>query len=251
MTPEEIINQANQLREKNEQAAKKAKEKQAAQLAREQNRPAPANSEQSDKYMTYRRLFGNPFIWYPACFILIGMPLYYFGMPTRVNTEEGNDTYDLYILLLIVGLIALTELLILCGYFLFRNWRNRLPFTVEGWGALVDAEDFGDYQQWRRCTVTLELTAGYSPELIKSLLYIFCQKANKQYYYTEDGTIEKWTSGTTLNFSGSINKDVAKVLYKFISRDLKNLHRNGNIQVQKVIISPSSKSRYFSRPSSD
>ncbi|MCC6643519.1 hypothetical protein IT411_02115 [Candidatus Peregrinibacteria bacterium] len=178
-----------------------------------------------ERYYVYRRLIvssGN----LPAILIMAGLfaiPIYW--------TLYGSWTWAFLIqsILIVLGLIATFHLLIYLHYlFFFRNWRQHLKFSLDGWEKLVNHDKFYCDLCWHHTTIKIS-SLSIDPEELKGLeaaLKIFCDKANKR-FYTRDQSADdaplfdlrkEWTitNHSPLTAEGSSTPEIINLLRRHL-----------------------------------
>lgn len=127
----------------------------------------------------------------------------------------------------------------LLRYPVFRGWRLRVPFAVDGdWEALVCPREASDH--WRHCSVRV-VVGPEGAVAANAALRIFAVRANRSTYLTRWGRIERWRVHDQTAI-GDANVRVAWKLYRFLSGDLSRLARRG-LTVERVVIKASAESR--------
>ncbi len=135
----------------------------------------------------------------------------------------------------------------------FRKWRSRLPFILEGWEHWVDGENFHKKTYWRsNATIKVIYTPNehINQESLQAILYLFCQKANRLYYFTDDKYYaEKWKN-TGEEAKGSINSMVVYAFYHFIQTEIAPLVREVG-GISKIILEAETAESEIDFPSTD
>lgn len=128
---------------------------------------------------------------------------------------------------------------LLLSYWTYKNWINKLPFTLQGWEELVTSENFTNSEYWTHCKIQITLKkeniAEGAVRAMDAASFLFCKEAAGEFYESKMGgdSRKEWTTAPVLN--GSINCGVAGKLYVFFKGPVSEIQEQFNCIVNITI----------------
>lgn len=189
-------------------------------------------------YARSRWVFPFSFISGALCFI--GLLVYWI---------EVKSPYLLYASLGAGAVFVLQLVIYMAGkilrYGTYKNWTQKMGFTVTGWERLDGSGHFPEGSYWiEGVTIEVVLKKDHteSRKAIADAMYILSKKANGCFYSKDQVQVgyagdirDKWRAGD-LKATGSADGIVMGVIYDTISRYLYSIHKKYN-SIDRVIIS--------------
>jgi hypothetical protein len=200
--------------------------------------PTPPGDERKEVWVA---LYGRSpaIIWY----LPIGIPvvLYMLYVGGRITLVQWLLTFVIACFPVILRILFM-RVWLATGFGYFRHWRKDLPFAISGWEKIVDSKMLQDDCTWaRKFTLTVEPDRPTTEDSrnISAYLTVLVKKANKCFYkpesitgnYSGDPRILLKADG--YNVSGSANRQVVRVIQRFLRDDLSALERRSHI-INKV-----------------
>ena len=179
-------------------------------------------------YRTFQALGLSPLKWWWFALVFLSACLFYL-----INASE------VLVMAFVIMFLLITHFNFI-GYIFFRGWDKKLPFELIGWSSLVSQKGFTNIYRWTN--IEISIICKDSPhskiQLLQNELNKFIVKANAQFYSMEftadmkEDPRKLWTM-EHLTLRGSLNNQVARELYKFLT---KNLNKTGIQLIEKIII---------------
>jgi hypothetical protein len=142
------------------------------------------------------------------------------------------------------GRWLLREVRLLLGFAAFRKWRRILPFPLVGWEEAVASELILRRTLWTDClSVTVEQVSGTEEDArnLAAYMTVLAKRANQCFYAPHDiipnfdaDPRNEWTVHGQ-KASGSTNREVLRVVYRFLCDELTGLQRRKPLVARVVL----------------
>lgn len=237
----QLLEEAERIREKDAQRKQARKNK---------RKPRPKRRPQTGRHERFRTWLRMAIVADLRIFIpLFSVGIVYMTLLIINSGTEFMGYGDLHAIFLALGG---TMLIFLIGYyFVFRGWRNRLPFELHGWNELVDAENFST-AYWQQLEITIETAAtdAQSRQLLEAALFIFRNNTKSAFYTTDFSDSRKRWVIEGLSANGSANPRVARYVYLLCTDTLTKLQKETRL-ITAVKLHTRGEQFYVSVPSAD
>jgi hypothetical protein len=132
-------------------------------------------------------------------------------------------------------------------HYLFKGWKEKLPFTLNGWDELIRSKKMFCDLCWNDVEIYVTPHSSATPinyELIEASLLLFCNQSKKAFYTKKAGSQstrnrQDWKVTSSLSAAGSANPQVMRYMKNLFEKDLSVIALKTNSQFVVTVVNVS------------
>lgn len=219
----------------------KEKEQRAAEKDERRHRPKAYPPLDAESLRVYRELYPHP----PSVLWLFGtlaaIASFFAALLEGLFTNDKIIFGGMTLLFILYGLIK-GKVVPIIWYFFVRGWQSRLPFTLDGWSALVGTTHIKDSWEWRDIVIRLKYQSDNAEfaQAMSAIMTILRKDVENVTYEEDVGESGRhdwiWDPKARV-ITGSANSQVLGLLLEFFRGPLSHVIKTFNVPMT-IIISP-------------